>query len=292
MAQMITPSVGFIGLGRMGKPMALNLIKAGYHLVVYSRSSGPVEELLGAGASPAGYPGEVAALADVIFTCLPDEASSESVYLGPSGLAEATRSTNLFIETSTIGPELARRICAQLESKHASYIDAPISGGIERAIDGGLTIMAGGTLEAIKRAMPFLEVVGASVHHVGTVGQGEVVKLINQLLVAVHTEAASEAMVLAMKAGAEPQQVLEVLSSSWGASAMLTRTGPKIASGEYGSAAPTRLLAKDINLVAGMASANGLSLPLVERTQEILGYAMESGLSETDVAALATLLAK
>ncbi|MDA0797241.1 MAG: NAD(P)-dependent oxidoreductase [Chloroflexi bacterium] len=290
MSQMITPSVGFIGLGRMGKPMALNLIKAGHQLVVHSRSEGPVNELLKAGAAPAGYPGEVAALADVVFTCLPDEAASRSVYLGPSGLVEACRPTNLFIETSTVGPELARRIGAEVEAKRAGYIDAPISGGVERALDGGLTIMAGGTAEAIDRARPLLEVIGATVHHVGPVGQGEVVKLINQLLVAVHTEAACEAMVLAMKAGADPQQVLDVLSSSWGTSAMLTRTGPKVASGDYGSAAPTRLLAKDINLVAGVALENGLSLPLVERTRETIGRAMAGGLSETDVAALATLL--
>jgi 3-hydroxyisobutyrate dehydrogenase-like beta-hydroxyacid dehydrogenase len=290
MAQMIALSVGFIGLGRMGKSMALNLVSAGHHLIVHSRSQGPVDELLRTGAAPAGNPGEVAALADVVFTCLPDEATSESVYLGSSGLVEACRPTNLFIETSTIGPELARRISAEVETKRASYIDAPISGGVERAQDGGLTIMAGGTAAAIERAQPLLEVIGATIHHVGQVGQGEVVKLINQLLVAVHTEAACEAMVLAMKAGAKPQQVLDVLSSSWGASAMLTRTGPKVASGDYGDAAPTRLLAKDINLVAGMASANGLALPLVERTRETIASAMAGGLSETDIAALATLL--
>jgi 3-hydroxyisobutyrate dehydrogenase-like beta-hydroxyacid dehydrogenase len=290
MAQMISPSVGFIGLGRMGKPMALNLVNAGYHLVVHSRSDGPVNELLAAGAAPAGYPGEVAALADIVFTCLPDEAATEIVYSGASGLVEACRPTNLFIETSTIGPELARKIGAELEAKRAGYIDAPISGGVERAQDGGLTIMAGGTPEALERARPLLEVVGATVHHVGGVGQGEVVKLINQLLVAVQTEAACEAIVLAMKAGADPQQVLDVLASSWGASAMLTRTGPKVASGDYGSAAPTRLLAKDIALVSGMASANGLTLPLVERTRETIEQAMAGGLSETDVAALATLL--
>jgi 3-hydroxyisobutyrate dehydrogenase-like beta-hydroxyacid dehydrogenase len=290
MTQMITPSVGFIGLGRMGKPMALNLLGAGYHLVVHSRSEGPVNELLRAGAAPAGYPGEVAALADVVFTCLPDEPASEAVYLGASGLVEACRSTNLFIETSTISPEMAQRVAAAAKAKRAGYIDAPISGGVERAQDGGLTIMAGGTVEAVERARSLLEVVGGTVHHVGPVGQGEVVKLINQLLVAVHTQAAGEAMVLAMKAGADPQQVLDVLSSSWGTSAMLTRTGPKVASGDYGSAAPTRLLAKDINLVAHMAEANGLTLPLVERTREAIERAMAGGLSETDVAALATLL--
>jgi len=290
MAQMMTPSVGFIGLGRMGKPMAANLLGAGYHLVVHSRSQGPVKELVREGATPAAYPGEVAALADVVFTCLPDEAASETVYMGRSGLLEACRPTNVFIETSTISPAMALRVAAAAKAKRATYIDAPISGGVERAQEGSLTIMVGGTAEALARARPLLEVVGENVHHVGPVGQGEVVKLINQLLVVVHTQVAGEAMVLAMKAGADPEQVLDVLSSSWGASAMLSRTGPKVASGNYGNVAPTRLLAKDINLVAQMAAGHDLALPLVERTREAVEHAMAGGLSDTDVAALATLL--
>jgi 3-hydroxyisobutyrate dehydrogenase-like beta-hydroxyacid dehydrogenase len=290
MTQMITPSVGFIGLGRMGKPMAVNLLGAGYHLVVHSRSPVPVSELVREGATPAAYPSEVAALADVVFTCLPDEAASEAVYMGPFGLLEACRPTNMFIETSTISPEMALRVAAAAKAKRAIYIDAPISGGVERAQDGGLTIMAGGAVEAVARARPLLEVLGINVHHVGTVGQGEVVKLVNQLLVAVHTQVAGEAMALAMKAGADPEQVLEILSSSWGMSAMLSRAGPKVASGDYGNAAPIRLLAKDINLVAQMAAGHDLTLPLVERTREEIERAMAGGLSEADVAALATLL--
>jgi 2-hydroxy-3-oxopropionate reductase len=123
MSQIIAPSVGFIGLGRMGKPMALNLIKAGHPLVVHSRSEGPVNELLKAGAAPAGYPGEVAALADVVFTCLPDEATSGSVYLGPSGLVEACRPTNLFIETSTDGPRYTLPLVAS-SGRHVNTTSA------------------------------------------------------------------------------------------------------------------------------------------------------------------------
>lgn len=290
MAQLVSPSVGFIGLGRMGKPMALNLIHTGHHLIVHSRSEGPVNELLRAGATPSSNAGEVAALADIVVTCLPDEAASESVYLGTSGLVEACRPTNIFIETSTIGPDLARRICAEVESRNGSYIDAPVSGGIERANDGDLTIMVGGKVETIDQARSVLQAIGTDIHHVGSVGQGEVVKLINQLLVAVHTEAACEAMVLAIKTGVDPYQVLDVLSSSWGASAMLARTGPKVAGNDYGTAAPTRLLAKDIHLVAEMALARGLSLPLVQQISQSIESAMASGLSEADIASLAILL--
>ena len=290
MAQDISPSVGFIGLGRMGKPMALNLLKAGTHLVVYSRSQGPIDELTAAGAHPAGYPGEVAALTDVVFTCLPDEAASESVYLGGSGLIEACRSTNLFVETSTIGPALARRVAEAAVAKGAAYVDAPISGGVVGARDATLTIMAGGETKDIERARPFLDQMGTTIHHVGGVGQGEVVKLINQLLVAVHTQAACEAMVLAMKAGADAHQVLDVLATSWGSSAMLSRTGPMVADANYGSAAPTRLIAKDIGLVSALASDVGVTLPLVEESRSVIERAMAEGLSETDVASLATLI--
>lgn len=290
MATRITPSVGFIGLGRMGRPMALNLVKAGYHLVVHSRSQGPVEELMHEGAAPGGYPGEVAALADVVFTCLPDEETSEQVYLGPSGLIEACRPTNIFVETSTISPGLARRIGEAAMAKKARFLDAPVSGGAERAEEGSLTVMAGGDAATLDEVRPYLEVLGATIHHVGPVGQGEVVKLINQLLVTVHTEAACEAMVLATKAGANPQQVLDVLSTSWGTSAMLTRNGPRIATGDYGNAAPTRLLAKDIVLVEMLAGELGLSLPLVERTRRRMEEAMAAGLSETDVSSLASLI--
>ena len=290
MVKDISPSVGFIGLGRMGKPMALNLLQAGTHLVVHSRSQGPINELMSAGAHPAGYPGEVAALADVVFTCLPDEAASETVYLGESGLVEGCRSTNLFVETSTISPALAQKVAEAAALKGASYVDAPISGGVVGARDATLTIMAGGAANDLDRARPFLNQMGTTIHHVGGVGKGEVVKLINQLLVAVHTQAACEAMVLAMKAGADAHQALEVLSSSWGNSAMLERTGPMVADASYGSAAPMRLIAKDIGLVAGLAENVGITLPLVDESRKVIGRAMAAGLSETDVAALATLI--
>jgi 3-hydroxyisobutyrate dehydrogenase-like beta-hydroxyacid dehydrogenase len=291
MVQDIPPSVGFIGLGRMGKPMALNLLKAGTHLVIHSRSQGPISEVTSAGAHPAGYPGEVAALADIVFTCLPDEAACESVYLGQSGLIEGCRSTNLFVETSTISPTLAQKFAEAAAAQGAAFVDAPISGGVGGARDATLTIMAGGEAKDIDRARPFLLQMGSMVHHVGRVGKGEVVKLINQLLVAVHTQAACDAMVLAIKAGADARQVLDVLSTSWGNSAMLGRTGPMVADADYGSAAPTRLIAKDIGLVAGLAADAGITLPLVAATHTVIERAMAEGLSETDVAALATLIA-
>ena len=285
----VAPSVGFIGLGRMGKPMATNLTNAGFHVVVHSRSQGPVAELVAIGATQADYPGEVAALADVVCTCLPDAEASETVYLASNGLVAAARPTNLFIETSTNAPSLARRIAADAQAKGAGYVDAPVSGGVEGAEKATLTIMAGGETGDVERARPVLKAMGANIHHVGGVGQGSVVKLINQLLVAVHTQAACEAMLLGIKAGVDPAQLLDVLSSSWGTSAMLGRTGPLVISGDYGSRAPMRLIAKDIALVSELASETELSLPLVERVAAAIDDALKRGLAESDIAALASL---
>ena len=286
----ISPSVGFIGLGRMGKPMALNLLRLGTHVVVHSRTKESMTEVTAAGAHPASYAGEVAALADIVFTCLPDEAACELVYLGESGLIEGCRSSNLFVETSTISPSLAQKIAHVVVQKGASYLDAPISGGVGGAQDATLTIMVGGEARDLDRARPFLLQMGKSIHHIGGVGMGEVVKLVNQLLVAVHTQAACEAMMLAIKAGVNPHQVLDVLSTSWGNSAMLNRAGPMIANDDYGSAAPMRLIAKDIGLVTNLAWENGVTLSLANESRKVIELAMENGLAETDVAALATLM--
>ena len=216
MAQRTGPSVGFIGLGRMGKPMALNLVAAGFQVVVHSRSPDPVAEVTSAGASAAANPGQVASSANIVCTCLPDEMASEAVYLGEDGLLSTAGPLSLLIETSTIGPALAKRIGEAAKAKGAGYLDAPVSGGVVRAVDASLTIMAGGEADDLERAMPVLQAMGAGIHHVGALGQGSAVKLINQLLVAVHTQAACEAMVLGMRAGADPTQLLEVLSSSGG----------------------------------------------------------------------------
>ncbi|MEX2598818.1 MAG: NAD(P)-dependent oxidoreductase [Dehalococcoidia bacterium] len=296
MEVMATPAaisrVGFIGLGRMGRPMALNLLAAGFSVSVISRSPGPVADLTAAGAAAAGSHAALARIADIVVTCLPDVETCERVYLGTDGLAANARHGQIFVETSTIGPRHAREVAAALEERGAHYLDAPVSGGVERATDGTLTVMVGGDARALEMAMPVLRTIGANVQHVGGVGQGCVVKLTNQLLVAVHTLAACEAMLLGMGAGADSGQLLEVLGSSWGNSVMLGRTGPMVASGDYGSRAPMRLLTKDMALVQELAEELGLELPLGERTRSLLDEAMRRGMAEVDVAALAMLVSE
>ena len=294
MAQRVPPTVGFIGLGRMGKPMALNLVRSGLPVVVHSRSPGPVEELVAAGATAAAYPGEVASLADVVCTCLPDLAASETIYLADNGLVVSARPTSVFIESSTIAPSMARRIAAAARAKGAAYVDAPISGGAAAAEEGTLTMLVGGEADDVERAMPTLLVMGGRIHHVGPTGQGNAVKLISQLLISVHLQAACEALALGKKVGVDPSLVLEIVSKTFGNSAALERAGPMIMqgveSGDFGSRAPIRLLAKDIDLADDLATELGLPLPLTHGTRQAINTAMERGLGETDMTALITLL--
>lgn len=274
----------------MGKPMALNLLRAGFDVLVLSRSRPPVEALVAAGADEAASLADMAARADIVCTCLPDVATSEAVYLGADGLAANARAGQLLIEHSTIAPSLAVRVGEAAIARGAGYLDAPVSGGVERAESGTLTIMAGGEARHFEAARSVLDAMGASLNLVGPVGQGSVVKLTNQLLVGIHTVAACEAFVFGTSAGADGRQLLDVLSTSWGASNMLTRNGPMLLSGDYGSLAPVRLLAKDLSLVEDAANDLGVPLPLVQRTRSLFDEAMARGLGESDIASLITLL--
>ncbi|MCY4449638.1 MAG: NAD(P)-dependent oxidoreductase [Chloroflexi bacterium] len=283
-------TVGFVGLGRMGKPMALNLLSAGFSVLVLSRSRPPVEALVEAGAEEATSLADMAERADVVCTCLPDVATSEAVYLGADGLAANARAGQVLIEHSTVAPSLAVRVGEAAAARGAGYLDAPVSGGVERAESGTLTIMAGDDAQHFESVRPVLDAMGASLNLVGPVGQGSVVKLTNQLLVGIHTMAACEAFLFGTSAGADGRQLLDVLSTSWGASNMLTRNGPMLLSGDYGSLAPVRLLAKDLSLVEDAAADLGVPLPLVQRTRALFDEGMARGLGESDISALIKLL--
>ena len=274
----------------MGKPMALNLLSAGFRVLVLSRSRPPVEALVEASAEEAASLADMAERADVVCTCLPDVATSEAVYLRADGLAANAREGQVFIEHSTIAPSLAVRVGDATAARGAGYLDAPVSGGVERAESGTLTIMAGGDAQHFESARPVLDAMGASLNLVGPVGQGSVVKLTNQLLVGIHTMAACEAFLFGTSAGADGHQLLDVLSTSWGESNMLTRNGPMLLSGDYGSLAPVRLLAKDLGLVEDAAADLGVPLPLVQRTRALFDEGMARGLGESDISALIMVL--
>jgi 3-hydroxyisobutyrate dehydrogenase-like beta-hydroxyacid dehydrogenase len=280
-------NVGFIGLGNMGKRMALNLVKSGLDVVVLSRSQGPIVK---AGACQVESLVEVATFCDVVCTCLPEVSTSEHVYLSSDGLVASGRPGQVLMEHSTISPSLARRVGAAAVARGVGYLDAPISGGVSGATDGTLTIMASGDIESFKKAKSVLEGMGKNIHHVGPVGQGTMFKLVNQLLTSVHTLAACEALLLGKRAGVDLNQLVDVLETSWGASTLLLRHAPLIISGDYGTQAPTRLLVKDMGLIQEVADELGVPLPLGERTRTLLDEALQQGLGEVDVASLITVL--
>jgi len=183
--------VGFIGLGRMGLPMAYRLLAAGFDLTVHNRSQGKVQEIAAAGAKAATSVAEVVWESEIVLACLPDVSTSEAIFLGDDGIAANARPGQVLVDHSTVGMATSKACAAAAEDKGAFFLDAPISGGTERAADGTLTIMAGGPADAYRRALPSFDTMGATVRHIGPTGTGTVVKLVNQLLVGIHSVAAA-----------------------------------------------------------------------------------------------------
>jgi 3-hydroxyisobutyrate dehydrogenase-like beta-hydroxyacid dehydrogenase len=280
-------NVGFIGLGRMGMPMSRRLLEAGFPLTVHNRSRPKVDELAAAGAVGASSAAEVASASTVVLTCLPDVATVEDVFLGKDGIVSMASPGQVLVDHSTVGPSTSRAIAEAAGARGASFLDAPISGGVERAAEGTLTIMAGGALDAFETALPVFQAYGGNVRRVGGVGSGSVFKLINQLLVSVHSLAAAEAMLLGGRAGVDLDALQEVLATSWGASFMLSRNGPVIAKRDFDDArAPIRLFVKDLGLATEYARDVKASSPLGERTLQVVERAMDDGLGEMDVSSL------
>ena len=279
--------VGFIGLGRMGMPMSKRLLKAGFFLTVHNRSRGKVEELAQQGAHQASSPAEVTRSSDIVLTCLPDVSTVETVFLGENGIVPAARPGQILVDHSTVSPSTSRQLAQAADGKGSSFLDAPISGGEERATDGTLSLMVGGDQDTFERARPVFEAFGENIRHVGSTGSGSVVKLINQLLCGVHSLAAAEALLLGAKAGANPQTMLEILATSWGTSFMLSRNGPAMLERDFANArAPLRLYLKDLALIHQFAKEIGSPTPMVDRTLEIFQEAFSKGMGELDVSCL------
>lgn len=257
----MTERVGFIGLGIMGKPMALNLVRAGYDLVVHNRSRGAVDDLVRAGATAAGSPAEVAADVDIVITMLPDSPDVELVALGKNGLVERAGQGTLVIDMSTINPLVSQEIGRTFSERGTRMLDAPVSGGEQGAIDGILSIMAGGETEDFERARPVLEVLGRTITHMGPLGSGGFTKLANQVIVALNLTAIGEALVLGARAGVDPEKMVQALSGGMAASRCLEMKGPRILDGNFQPGFKLDLHAKDLRLVHQAAGALGVALP-------------------------------
>jgi 2-hydroxy-3-oxopropionate reductase len=282
--------IGFIGLGVMGRPMARNLLRAEMDVTVHSRSAGPVDELVAAGATRADTPSELAAIADVVITMLPDSPDVEDVLFGERGLSDGIRAGSLVIDMSTIRPSSARHSSRRLAERDVAMLDAPVSGGERGAIDGTLSIMVGGPDSPYLRALPILRILGQNVTHVGEAGAGQIAKACNQLIVGATIQAVGEALVLAAKAGVDPAVIREALLGGFAGSKILEMHGRRMLEGDFVPGFRAALHRKDARIVNETAAELGSPVPSFSVTAAALETLVDAGRGDLDHAALVTLL--
>ena len=287
-----TERVGFIGLGIMGKPMARNLLAAGFGVTVHSRSPGPVDELVSGGAVRADGPASVAATSDVTITMLPDTADVESVLVGAGGVIEGVSDAALVIDMSSIDPGPAREMAAAFAAKGVSMLDAPVSGGEKGAIDATLSIMVGGDDAAFTRALPVFEALGKNIVHVGQSGAGQVCKACNQLVVAATIEAVAEALLLAERSGVDAAKVREALLGGFAGSKILEVHGQRMLDRAFDPGFRVRLHRKDARIVQDAATATGTPIPSFTAVTAQLQRGVEAGDGDRDHSALFAELAR
>jgi 2-hydroxy-3-oxopropionate reductase len=283
-------TVGFIGLGIMGKPMAKNLIEAGHELVVYNRTPKKAEELAGAGAVVAASPREVAEQSDVVVTMLPDSPQVEEVLVGEEGVFEGVKEGALIVDMSTISPVITEELAARAKEKGASMLDAPVSGGDVGAIEGTLSIMVGGSDEDFQRARPLFEAMGKTVTHVGGSGAGQVVKAANQIVVALTIEAVSEALVLGSKAGVAPGKILDVLGGGLAGNKVMEVKREKMLTHSFDPGFRIELHHKDLGIALAAGREYGVTLPVTAIVDQMLQNLRMRGRGDRDHSALLTLI--
>ena len=254
------PIVGFIGLGIMGKPMARNLLKAGYSLLVHNRSRGVVDELGKEGAKAAASSKEVAERSEIIITMLPDSPDVEIVYAGEQGVFSGVKSGSLLIDMSSISPIVARKLAVEAEKRGCDMLDAPVSGGETGAIGASLSIMIGGKASAVEKAMPIFQALGKNIVHVGEAGAGQVTKAANQMVVGTTIAIVGEALVLAAKAGVDPAKVRQALLGGFAQSKILEAHGQKMLDRTFKPGFRIRLHEKDMKIALATGSEYGVPL--------------------------------
>jgi 2-hydroxy-3-oxopropionate reductase len=285
-------TVGFIGLGLMGKPMAHNLLKRGFPLVVHSRSPGPVEELAAAGATRATSPADVARQAARIITMLPDSPDVEHVLTGRDGVFSAIAPGTILIDSSSISPAVARRLAAEARTRGAVMLDAPVSGGEIGAIGGTLSIMVGGDATAFETVRPILEAMGnpERIIRIGESGAGQTCKVCNQMVIGGTLAAVSEALALAQKAGVDGAKVRQALLGGFAASRVLEVHGERILTRNYTPGFRAQLYAKDYRIAAETLTANDMAAPVTAAVHRLVTALVDSGRGSDDYSALAKVV--
>jgi 2-hydroxy-3-oxopropionate reductase len=284
------PTIGFIGLGIMGRPMARNLLQAGFPLVVYDLLPAATAELTAAGATAAVSPAELARQVEVVLLCLPDSPDVQAAMQGPEGVLAGARPGQVVVDMSTISPVVARALAAAAAAQGVAFLDAPVSGGQVGAVQATLSIMVGGDAAALERAQPVLAALGKTILHIGESGAGQVAKACNQLLIAVTIEAVAEALVLAAKAGVDPAMVRQALLGGYAYSRVLEGHGARFLAHDFTPGFRTRLQVKDLNIALDAARAYGTPLPATALVQQLYTALMARGAAEQDHSILVTLL--
>ena len=284
--------VGFIGLGLMGRPMALNLIKAGHLLAVWARRPESLAPLLAAGASSAATPAALAAGVEVLVSMVGDGPDVEAVYLGADGVIAGGKPGLVAIDMSTIPPGTARQVAAALAEKGIGFLDAPVSGGVVGAEAGTLSIMVGGTAAAFEKAQPVLQGMGKNIVHIGDSGAGQVTKACNQIVVGLNTLAVAEAFCFARKAGVDPARVREALLGGFAYSKVLENHGQRMLDRNFKPGFKAWMHQKDLNIVLREAHAMNLGLPGAALDTQIMNAVVGMGMGEDDSLSVLRVLEK
>jgi 2-hydroxy-3-oxopropionate reductase len=285
-------TVGYIGLGLMGKPIALNILKAGFPLIVHNRSRRSVDDLMDKGATSAGSPAEVAERVDIVFTNLPDSPDVEKVALGPNGIIEGAHDGLIFVDNSTIKPATTRTIAEKLAQVRVMSLDAPVSGGDIGARSGTLTIMVGGPVEAFEQVSPIFQAIGKTITHIGPSGTGQIAKAANQIMVAAQMVAMGELLIFAQKAGADPVKVVQAIKSGAAQCWALDVKPDRLFKGNREPGFKAYMQSKDMDIVMESARQYGIPLPSTALHTQLFNAMVEMGLGELDNSAVIAVLEK
>jgi 3-hydroxyisobutyrate dehydrogenase len=279
--------VGFVGLGTMGSAMAANLARAGFPLSVWNRTPGRASDLVAQGATEAPTASDLAANSDVIVICVSDTPDVESALFGPDGIADGVRSGSLVIDCSTIAPSAERTSAQRLRERGVGFVDAPVSGGSEGAQKGTLTIFVGGSPEDFGRAQPVLAAMGKTITHLGPVGAGQAAKAVNQVIIAGTYLGLAEGLVLGIKAGLDPEQLVQALSGGAARSWVLENRASRMIANDYPLGFKVALHLKDLMIALGLGRETGAALPVAALTSQIESGLVAQGHGDEDVSAVA-----
>lgn len=282
--------VGFIGLGAMGRPMSLRLLRAGYPLSVYARTASALEPLVAAGARACASPQAVAQASDIVFTMVTTTADVEAIVLGGAGVIHGVRANSMLVDMSTISPHGARRIASALAASGVEMLDAPVSGGPAAAEAGTLSIMVGGGETAFERIKPLLQHLGRSIVRIGESGAGQIAKACNQLALCVAIEGVAEALALCERLGADPARVREAMLNGLAASRALEVFGDRMVQRNFTAGVESRLHHKDLQIVLDLAHGSGLPVPAAAATTQSFNALIGAGGGRRDSAALLQII--